>query len=877
MSTYKAAFVLLLASGLVAMASAAHAQPETPRSKISSDVSAELRSEIERLYSPDVAIRAKAIMSLRYLAVRGEADAAVPFLMRMLGSGARFPSMTLMTSSLAAMTKSCSREHTFGGEAAETLARIGRTSDELLALVKHRDWRVRANAMRALGGCRDGRAVEPMVAALTDKDENPEVSGNAALALGAIGGARALEPLAAALKHKDSRVRGAAACALGRLRDPGSLRPLAEALEDDAPYVRMQATIGLGRIGGTAALEPLLQALRSEHREVRAVAALALRRTKDRRVVEPLIAALADPYANVQINAARTLGRMRDPRALEPLIGALGDRCCPARSAAAAALGELGDPRALRPLVAMVLRADEHDISALTALTQLGHAGAAKALREHRSHRADWDEWWRRNRDDLLLLPPVGATVNPAHYTRLYEAGPGAIEAGFVPDEPQIILGQPSFITFTVINRSDTPYRFRVGGDSRGSVRHNSFRITAADAHGTPVRDPYSYNNFGGFGQNLVLTRGQNYSERLFLGHWCAFDRPGLYTVTCRRVLSDFGKEPKSTTVTISSSFELTIAPFEEQQMRRVIAGLGDKLREGGHANLYEASLALAAIADEAVVAHLVYSLSHGDYQNKLEAIRGLCRFPSDAVADGLTAALKDRDHVIRDAAVRALCEIGKVDRAPRVLIPEMSHESASVRAAAAQALGVTKAKEAFGVLLAAVQDREPTVRHAAAIALGSLGHKEALQPLMRCLEDQDMGLRVAAAKGLRALGEPLRPEWLVPVIRTVTDLNDQSFHEAIRLIRLYGGEKAASALVSCLDFDDPSPRNSRNMFLILAIHHCPGGPKHYYRFHSDPNSDGTPEQLNQNRMILAELRMWLAENGRGSANGKTLHNEPAQ
>ena len=53
---------------------------------------------------------------------------------------------------------------------------------------------------------------------------------------------------------------------------------------------------------------------------------------------------------------------------------------------------------------------------------------------------------------------------------------------------------------------------------------------------------------------------------------------------------------------------------------------------------------------------------------------------------------------------------------------------------------------------------------------------------------------------------------------------------------------------------------DTRNTFLILAIHHSPGGPQYHYKFHSDPNSDGTPEQIEENRRILAALRKWMQE-----------------
>jgi len=444
--------------------------------------------------------------------------------------------------------------------------------------------------------------------------------------------------------------------------------------------------------------------------------------------------------------------------------------------------------------------------------------------------------------------------------TKTYEAGGAAFEVGFVPDETQIILGQSLFITFTATTRSEKSYRFFVGGDNRGSVRHNNFRITATDAHGKPVKDPYSYNNFGGFGKNIVLEPDRNYSERLFLGHWCAFDRPGLYTVTCKRILKDHGEEPRGEAVPVMSSFELTIAPFDAKQMRDVITGLGKKLRDGTEQDIFEASLALAAITDEQVIPHLALSLSRGDYQNKLPAIRALARFPSDASAQALLTALKDPDHAVRDAGGDALRKIEKLDQALQSLLPDLEHKSSSVRARAAQALGTTKAKGAFDALLKATHDSDPVVRHAAAIGLGTLGHNEALQSLEGYLKDEDMGMRVAASKGLRALGETLKPEWLTPVIRTVSDCNDQHFHEAIRLIRLYGGEEAALALVSCLNFDDPSPRNIRNTYLLWAIHASPGGPQRHYKFHSDSNTDGTAEQIEENRRTLAELRKWLQE-----------------
>lgn len=461
---------------------------------------------------------------------------------------------------------------------------------------------------------------------------------------------------------------------------------------------------------------------------------------------------------------------------------------------------------------------------------------------------------------DSPASSPSDAEQNrQASLTRIYSVGDVTIEAGFTPDASQIILGQPLFITFTVVNKADKPYRFFVGGDNRGSIRHNNFRITAVDENGQAVKDPYSYNHFGGPGNNITLEPGQTYTERLYLGHWCEFERPGLYILTCKRKLLDYGSEPRYPAVPIETNFKLEITPFSQEKMREVITELGKKLRDGKEQEVYEATLGLASIHDEQIIPHLALSLTKGDFQSKLPAINGLSQFSNDAAADSLIPALKDNDHVVRDASGGALRKMQKTSHVLPTLLKELKHTSSSVRALAARALGATKDKRALAPLITTMEDPESTVRHAAAIALGPLGYKEAIQPLMQHLKDDDMGMRVAVVKGLRLLGE-FKVEWLTPVIKANTDINDQSFHEAIRLIRLYGGEDAARALVSCLKFVDPSPRNTYNMFLILAIEYSPNGPKYYYQFHSDPNTDGTPAQIEENRRILAEFQKWLKE-----------------
>ena len=478
---------------------------------------------------------------------------------------------------------------------------------------------------------------------------------------------------------------------------------------------------------------------------------------------------------------------------------------------------------------------------------------------------------------------PASVAGEAQPFTRVYEAEGFKIEAGFVPEDTEIILGQPLLATFVVTNRSEKPYTFSTGGAYRGSVRDNNFRITATNAKGQPVRDPHSYMNFGGIGGSEELESGDTYTKRLYLGLWCAFDEPGEYAVTCERSLSHFPA--------ITTTFKLVVAPYDRERMQKAIAALGRRVREtevpdgkelhdlvakqhpeleGKRLQLIERKLrgerqealteatrALAAIQDDGVIPHLAASLAKGSFANQIPAIEGLSRFPTDASATALRLALSSPDHAVREAAGRALQQVQKTDGAVDALLKDLSAEEAPRRAVAARALGATGSRRALEPLIAALKDTDASVREQAAEAIGALGRPEGIPMLQQLLMGEDLPLRVAAAKGLLALKQPLPVDRLTPVVRG-SGVNDHHFHEAIRVTRLYGGPQAASALVSCVRLDDPSVRNSYNMYLILAIESCPGGPKHYYQWHSDPNTDGTAQQVEGNRKILAELKAWL-------------------
>jgi HEAT repeat protein len=187
-------------------------------------------------------------------------------------------------------------------------------------------------------------------------DPNDGVREHAAMELGFVSDARAVDPLIAALNDKDYGVRVSAVDSLGYyISDPRSIGSLIAALKDpDSPVVRDAAAKVLGWTKAPRAVEPLIAALQDKDFVVRGDAATALGGTEDPRAVEPLIAALQDKESVVRWDAAKALGVTGDPRSVEPLIAAVKDPDDAVRRAAADALSNFKDPRAIGLLIAVL-------------------------------------------------------------------------------------------------------------------------------------------------------------------------------------------------------------------------------------------------------------------------------------------------------------------------------------------------------------------------------------------------------------------------------------------------------------------------------------------------------------------------------------------
>jgi HEAT repeat protein len=279
-------------------------------------------------------------------------------------------------------------------EAANALGKIGdgRAVEPLIAALQDKDSTIRRSAASGLGELRDERAVEPLIAAL--QDEKSYVRFRAASSLGELRDERAVEPLIASLQDKDSGVREYAAIALGEFGDSHTVEPLIAELQNG----NWGAANALGKIGDGRAVEPLIAALQVKNNILCQKAAEALEKLGDARAVEPLIAILRHKDDQVRWQIVRTLGELADIRAVEPLIVTLQDEDSDVRACAAWALGEIGDSCAVESLIASLQDKDSGVREyAAWALGKIGDSQAVEpliaSLQDKDSNVRTWTAW----------------------------------------------------------------------------------------------------------------------------------------------------------------------------------------------------------------------------------------------------------------------------------------------------------------------------------------------------------------------------------------------------------------------------------------------------------------------------------------------------
>jgi RNA polymerase sigma factor (sigma-70 family) len=443
------------------------------------------------------------------------------------------------------------------------------------------------------------------------------------------------------------------------------------------------------------------------------------------------------------------------------------------------------------------------------------------------------------------------------------------VEAGFTPVKTEVVLGEPLPVTFSVKNLGRKEIGYWFGGDYRGTGRHDRFKIEVRDASDKLLRDPKADANgrihdLGGITGVHQVKPGETKTYVVELTDFRTFAQPGEHVVTCRFGidLGDLqlgGREERA--FVVATRFRIKLLPRTPENVGRILRQLLDQARASQGTTLTKSLEVACSFADRRVLPDLVAMAATGDSEHRRAALGALGRFRAPEAVGAALKGLRDSEDSVRAAAVAALGEM-KTQEAVEGLLQRLPVEKPAGIAAVLTALGRTGSPRALAPLLKALDAPEEVSARGAISGLAALGGKEALAALRRCAAKGELGRRVPAAEALvTTLRQPFEPHWLFPVIRVGKTFphGGRPAHDAIHLIRWHGGERAIPALIHCLDLKDPAPRAHMASWIFNYRQQQAGWPN--VAWHYDPK---TPQQLDENRKTLRQLRAWLVERAGG-------------
>lgn len=659
--------------------------------------------------------------------------------------------------------------------------------------------KIRRRAATVLGQLSDWRAVEPLIASLSDND--PQMRMTAADALAQLPDGRSLEPLVATLEDSIPRVRVAAANALGALNDERAAEALIKALDNEEFSLRLAAIRALGALWSM----PVLWKLGStRNAKERGQAASTLASIEDSRAVLPLIATLSDKSPKVRIEAARSLGQLKDARAIEPLRAIKDDKnsrvrmevaralrqlrrshkrpaqSAPSpkplpelhqlprlesenpkvRAAAAASLGQSKDQRAVQPLIEAL--ADPAPAVRLVVVRALERLNDQRAVSPLVATLADEDtkvRWatisalgvlWER-----LVLVQLGSESEKERLQGL-QAIKSQLSATPQPAHSGQLV-QPLIVTL----RDSVPAVQMAAANAlseTASVAQLVYR-EAIDPLLRAVAYHSNQSHQGATDQSQKSDQDQSdprLAARLALLSALGASRDQRAISPLQQMLQD------------------DQAPVRWQAMKALgilwqvplLGRLGDSeasVREGA-ANYLTRDLQPSAVTYRTCVRSvepLLVTLRDDVAAVRGEAAKALWSLGSNkmtkdevvgSMIEGLSSS-KHKDPNTRRHVARILGQL-RDRRAVKPLMGALMDEDADVRTQAAASLRLLGNHDGVQSMLSTLRDQDPEKRQRAASVLGQLRDQQAVQPLMTALQDTSPLVRLEAARSLGQLSD---------------------------------------------------------------------------------------------------------------------------
>jgi hypothetical protein len=351
----------------------------------------------------------------------------------------------------------------------------------------------------------------------------------------------------------------------------------------------------------------------------------------------------------------------------------------------------------------------------------------------------------------LFMLPMIVAGVAPVAVIATPDKVAGVkLDVTAVPENLEIMLGEPSYVSFKVANQSDRDLRIMVGGDYRNRLgRPDSFKVEVVGADGKKVPQPDAGFDMGGITSAQKLPAQGEYVFRLFLPDWATFEKPGQYTLTIRRKLElvpDDGMDAfrrKAEAIDVTTTATITVVATDPAKLGKMIARLGDKMLDRtDSAEAERAEKMLAAIHDERVIPHFAALAEKPHSSPRFAACAPLGRYKNDEAFEALKKLAKTTGADIRSSATTL----------------ELAESSAD------------------------------GVRHAAVHAIAGSPHPRAIAFLWTFADDRYYGVRLTV---LHKAAELKTPEARAIIQEMTSDAHVTVCNEAIRYLKKLAKEDA--------------------------------------------------------------------------------------
>jgi hypothetical protein len=493
----------------------------------------------------------------------------------------------------------------------------------------------------------------------------------------------------------------------------------------------------------------------------------------------------------------------------------------------------------------------------------------------------------------LTILPRgVHDQAELATFLKPYSPGGQPINAGFVPNKTTLVLGEPIIATFIVDNPGDKPFTFEFAGDlagvTEGDVGLPAFQFAVIGPDGKPIAGPAGSGGFEGAVNAWTVRPHEQVAATLDLMKHRAVATPGKYEVsyTFDLTLNAYDEPKGNFNVPVLAKYDLTILPRNPANIQRVldeyfteanqtrglelrrlidtissfgqvsaIAQLTAMGTTGDPEHRAAAATGLGKIADPVACAALLRINPDSSTDVRTAAIAALSAFSTDEAVAAVVRALHDPNPSIRKTAAASLGQI-KTDAAITALIDRLPKSDPELGAAVLRAMGQSQSPKVFPIIQKALVDKNGEIRHGALDAIANFPPDRAASVLRSlAATEPDLDFREAIVGQLaETLHQPIEMDWLVPVIESRKQAD--SIGDASRLMRLYGGDQAAPALLSCLDFSNPAVRNYYNMVLVEDQLPCEGSLA--IPWIADLNRDGSAEETAQNSRTLRILKKWV-------------------